>query len=231
MKQNIQAVIFDMDGTLADSERIYQQAEIILLEELGISVKPGHDSSSFIGQSGESFMQWLKDEYQLEQSIDELNQRQINIFLTQGITKLRGFTPTIDFLRVLALNKIPLALASGSSEQVIDAVLGKLKLRNYFQSILSSESVGTHKPEPDVFLRSAEELSVPPQHCLVIEDSYPGLLAAKAAGMQVVTVNSHNDKKFDSQLGQADVFFEDMEAFSLSKIFARYNFTATACTT
>ncbi len=234
MPPQIQAVIFDLDGTLADSEPIYRQSERWLAESLGVDFQP-ESPDRFIGLSTAEYMQWFRREYRLELSVQQLCDLQTRVFLEQGIHHVQPFLPTVDFLKSLHSKQIPLGLASGSEKEIIRALLGQLDLESYFKVALSSSEVGSgkSKPAPDVFLECARQLAMAPQHCLVLEDSVPGMLAARSAGMRVLTIDSQPPTDPDSPgfaqeterlraLQKADLFFPDMRDFDPAHILQHF---------
>ena len=245
MKHKIHAVIFDLDGTLADSETIYRQSERWLCEDLGLPFL-GESSDNFVGVSTTEYMQWFRREYRICTSAEQLCEMQTRLFLEYGVPQVEPFRPVVDFVKYLfrehwqeAQIPVPMGVASGSDKQIILALLQKFGIRAYFQNILSSSEVGSgkSKPAPDVFIECARQLGTAPQHCLVLEDSVPGVQAAQNADMPVIAIDSQeaNDRvsneiqEAKAQLAilqTANLFFENMQAFSIAQILQCFSIEA-----
>ena len=234
MKHKIHAVIFDLDGTLADSETIYRQSERWLCEDLGLPFL-GESSDDFVGVSTAEYMQWFCREYRIHNSVEQLCEMQTRLFLERGIPQVEPFRPVVDFAKYLFRehgqeSQIPISMgvASGSDKQIILALLQKFGIRTYFQSILSSSEVGSGKPAPDVFMECAAQLGAAPQHCLVLEDSVPGVQAAQNAGMPVIAIDSlghgaNSEAKAQLAILQsANLFFENMQTFRIEQILQHF---------
>ncbi|MBH8586778.1 MULTISPECIES: HAD family phosphatase [Thermoactinomyces] len=125
------------------------------------------------------------------------------------------------FLHILQENKVPLALVSGSSPDIIEEILSVTRLSPFFDAVVSSENVKKGKPEPDVFLEAARQLAIRPEHCLVVEDSPYGVEAAKRAGMYCVAIPYLAEKPLPDGFQKADYLVkEGMRCFSAEKTFA-----------
>ncbi|WGK68233.1 HAD family phosphatase [Candidatus Haliotispira prima] len=230
--QTIHAVIFDLDGTLANSEPVYRQSERWLAEYLELPFGT-ESANSFIGLSTQEYMEWFRSEYNIQMNVQELCRLQTRLFLERGIRDVRPFHKVTDFLQSLHTKQILLGLASGSEKEIIRAIIRELDIETCFHTILSSSEVGEgkSKPAPDVFLECAGRLGVPAQYCLVLEDSVPGMQAARAAGMQVITINSQPQKDTDFEqetqrlaaLQNADVFFPNPEEVDASHILRHFH--------
>ena len=202
----IKLVIFDLDGVLLDSESLYKQINLGFFKELGVEIT-NEEYNSFIGISGDKMWGYIKKKGNLEQSIDSLRvdekERKYN-----GL-KENELTPNPGLLALLVLIKskgIPLAIASSGLMKNIQLILEKLKLTRYFNHIISGEMPEKGKPAPDIFLLAAEHFKIDPAHCLVIEDSRNGVLAAKSAGMKCV--GYVNKGSGNQDLSKADLIIE-----------------------
>lgn len=196
----IQAVIFDMDGVLIDSEPMWQQAELAVFSSLGVTICPQRQQQT-VGMTTKAVTaHWYQQSpwssmslQQAEQAVLQHVARQI----TQAGVAKKGLLPLLNQLQQQA---IPTGLATNSPGFLMDTTLHKLQIRHYFATHCSVEMVKQGKPAPDIYLLAAKNLGVAPEHCLVFEDSYTGLSAAKAAGMTVVALPAEHDwhhSKFD----------------------------------
>lgn len=184
-----QAVIFDMDGVIIDSEPRHERAFREIFHELGYGDTHGIHFPDYYGRSDHALWVDFIARHQPSQSLADLTALKQNRFLDLIRTEKPIFTGVPPLVHQLA-NVTPLAVASGSLHVVIDVVLGMEGLRSHFSHVVSVEDVGRPKPFPDVFIRAAERLGVPPSGCVVIEDSAAGVRAGKLAGMRVIAITN-----------------------------------------
>lgn len=182
------AVIFDLDGTLVDSEPLYFAAERRLLGELGVPDFDEEAKRPYIGMSTRAIFADLAAKHGFAEPADVLAARNVEYYLENVRAGIEVFPEMAVFVRGLVAAGVPLALASGSVPEAIATVLEVTGLVEYFGTWLSADHVPRGKPEPDLFLHAAERLGVAPADCVVIEDSWPGREAARRAGMRCVFV-------------------------------------------
>ena len=182
----IQAVVFDLDGVLLDSERLWDQARR--------AVAARHDGrwrdDATTAMQGMSSAEWSK--YMRDVLAVDLTPGQISdLVVAELLERYRHGLPlvpgAVEAVRQIAA-RWPLALASSANRVVIDAVLAVSGLSAEFRDSVSAEEVPRGKPEPDVYLEAARRLGQPPAACAAVEDSASGIRSAVAAGMQVVAV-------------------------------------------
>ena len=181
----MKAVIFDMDGVLVNSEPLHFEFERRIAESLGFSMS-GEDLKPFVGISNFNFWTILKEQYGLKQDVEWLMEndriKRLEFFMAwENIVLIPGVE---DLLKSLRAAGCKIGLASSSPVKMIDVFLEKTNAGKYFDYILSGFDVEHGKPAPDIFLRTAENLGVKPEDCLVVEDSTNGVKAAAAAGMK-----------------------------------------------
>jgi beta-phosphoglucomutase-like phosphatase (HAD superfamily) len=197
MQGAIRAVIFDMDGVLIESEHLWRRAMILGFKEAGMILSEDDCRKTMGLRIGEVIDRWC-DHFQKKDIPEKtIENRIINILLQlieESGTFIQGVPALIAFCRE---KKLKLGLATSSSVLLMNSVLKKLDLVNQLDAALSAENMKYGKPHPEVFLRCAEELNIPPQDCLVIEDSLNGVISAKAAQMKVIAVpdDEHIDVK------------------------------------
>ena len=184
-----EAVLFDLDGVIVDSESHHERAFLQVFDELGYGKTHGIRFADYIGQSDLTvwhvFIARHHPPFELAELAALKQQRYLEI--VRAVEPIFEGLP--DLVRKLAVN-FRLAVASGSQHPVIEAVLAMKNLRPYFSTIVSFTDVRHGKPAPDIFLRAAELLEVAPEKCCVIEDSKPGVAAGLAAGMQVIAITN-----------------------------------------
>ena len=199
------AVIFDMDGVIVDSEPIHEMSFLELWQEMGYDENHGIRFSEFYGKSDRAVWEAFIDKHQPVQSIEELTVLKEDRLIQLLHGKKPIFNGIPNLVQRLAKH-LPLAVASGSVHRIIDEVLKMHDLRRYFYCTASSEDVANSKPEPDVFLLAAKRLGVPRNRCCVIEDTVSGVLAGKAAGMTVFGITNTFDGEALGQAGADQVF-------------------------
>ena len=209
----IQAVIFDMDGVLVDSEPFWQEAEMNVFATVGLHLTRAQCIETtglpIADVVAIRFRQHPWNGKAQEVVSGEITGEVIRIVLERAVP-LDGVPEVLEFFRN---RRLPLALASSSSPELIAAVLGKLSLTDTFQVVHSAEQEQYGKPHPAVFLSTAGQLHTDPARCLVFEDSFNGLIAAKAARMKTVALpmrTQRSEPRFDI----ADVKLNSLEEFS-----------------
>ena len=214
------AVIFDLDGTLVDSEPLYLEADQKIFRPLGIIVEAEH-KKPYTGLSSHCFLADIKKQYDLSISVEELLTRKNAAYMELAQERTHVFPEMRTFVSLLKEHGYPLAVASGSSKEVIDAVLEAADLLTYFDVTLSSSQVKKGKPAPDVFLEAARLLNTPPQACLVMEDSRYGVEAAKNAQMSCIAIPPAEAAPLPDCCYEAEVrFAKGMAEFTAARAFA-----------
>jgi HAD superfamily hydrolase (TIGR01509 family) len=185
-----EAVIFDLDGVLVDSEQRWNGAKEALVREIGgrwLEEAPRR----MMGMSSLEWSVYLRDDLAVPLHADEINREVVRRMQDGYRTKLPLLPGASEAVRALA-GRWPLGLASSANREVIDLVLELAGFGDAFRVTVSSEEVERGKPAPDVYLAAARGLGVDPASCVAIEDSTSGLRAAAAAGMTVIAVpNPH----------------------------------------
>ena len=179
-------MIFDMDGVLVDTEPIYEAMHYRHFEQLGITVTH-QQFLQFIGTTSAEMWSRLRSLFQLSHSLDHLlAQEEVlkkQIFAEHTLTPMPGL---LALLNGLKQKNVPMVVASSSNATHIRYVLQQAGIHQYFSEFISGQHVPNSKPAPDIFLQAARQMAIQPAHCLVIEDSTNGTLAAQAAGMACI---------------------------------------------
>ena len=194
----IQAVIFDMDGLMIDSEPFHFIAYQKVLSDFGINYS-SRDNQKYIGRADIEVSNDLVEINNLSISGAELFELKKKVYIDFLINEIRTKDGLFEILEILKEKKLTLAVASSSPIKEIKLVLDKFSISSFFNVVVSGEFVKKSKPEPDIFLLTAERLKIEPEQCLVLEDSYNGMLAAKKANMKcyVIPGNETKDINFE----------------------------------
>jgi HAD superfamily hydrolase (TIGR01509 family) len=182
----VEAVVFDLDGVLVDSDHIWHEVREGLARERG-GRWTDRSEADMMGMSSTEWSRYLHDVVGLAETPRELNDEVMQRMLDRYARELPLIVGAADAVRRLH-GPFRLAVASSSNRELIDGVLDAAVLADLFEVTVSSEEVARGKPAPDVFLEAARRLEVPPERCAAIEDSANGIRAAHAAGMRVITI-------------------------------------------
>jgi len=192
----VDAVIFDMDGVIVDSEIHWKTTEGYFLQSL-IPTWSMNDQDRIIGLGVHDVYTILVNTYHLQQSKAQflaIYQEMANEIYGQKVSLIEGFT---ELLSTLNNNNIPVALASSSPASWIDVMLQRFSLRESFKVVVSADELaGEGKPSPAIYLYTAKRLGIKPAKCIAIEDSKNGVLSAKRAEMFCIGFrNGFNDEQ------------------------------------
>ncbi|QWB27395.1 MULTISPECIES: HAD family phosphatase [Streptomyces] len=182
------SVIFDLDGTLVDSEPNYYEAGRQTLAEHGVLDFSWADHERYVGISTQETVADWKERYGLRASVEELFTVKNRRYLELARSSTRAYPEMRRFVELLAAEDVPMAVASGSSPGAIEAVLAGTGLDSHLRTVVSADEVAHGKPAPDVFLEAARRLGADPAGCVVLEDAAPGAAAAHAAGMRCIAI-------------------------------------------
>ena len=183
----LSAVIFDLDGVLADSEPWWNEIDATLLAEYGVTYR-GEYHQNVVGVSYQLAVEFYKKVFGLSVPTDELMRRRGEI-ATEFFANRVGLFPNVEeVLEELRQMKLHLAVATSSVSASARPFLDRHQLTEFFEVIVTGEEVERGKPAPDIYLCAAEKLNVSAEKCLVVEDSLSGIAAGKAAKMRVAAI-------------------------------------------
>ncbi|MEO8074580.1 MAG: HAD family phosphatase [Acidobacteriota bacterium] len=211
------AFIFDMDGTLVDNMYFHTEAWGKMLEENGIEMNAHDFLVKTAGKTNREILPTVFGEIS-DDRIAELGDRKESLYRELFLPHRKTVEGVIEFLEVSQRAGIKMAVATAAPAANMEFILDGLDLRKFFDAITTADEITNGKPDPEIFLKSAEKLGVEPQHCLVFEDAVSGFEAAHRAGMKsigIATVNSIEEiLKLDSVV-EARENFTDLDAREL----------------
>ena len=206
---SVEAVIFDLDGVIIDSEPIWDNVRERYVRERGGHYDP-EAQHAMMGMSSTEWSAYIHDELGVETPSEEINGDVVELMAA----RYREHLPLIPGAREAVertARAYPLGLASSSNRPLIDAVLDAAELAEVFRATVSSEEVARGKPAPDVYVEAALRLGVEPERCAAIEDSHAGIASAKAAGMRVIAIPNPAYPPDEDVLAEADIVLPSIE--------------------
>ena len=212
-RMQLNTVLFDMDGLLIDSEPLWQEAGLEALAQFGISLT----EEQYDNTKGLRTPEWLEHWFRLYKVSMVHAPEAITFIEDTAREKIRSkgiVMPGVDYiLPFFAERNFNIAIASSSPMKLIDVVVEKLNIAHYLKAKVSAEKLPYGKPHPQVFMEAAQQLGVQPTQCIVFEDSFNGMIAAKAAKMKCVMVpapQEHYKNRWDA----ADCKLESLADFT-----------------
>jgi HAD superfamily hydrolase (TIGR01509 family) len=198
-----EAVVFDLDGVLLDSEQVWDEVREQLTRERG-GLWHENAQREMMGMSSLEWSAYMHDTLGLQEPPEEISAevvRRLEDRYRRQLPLLDGARDAVEGLGM----RWPLGLASSSNREIIDLVLDVSGLAPSFRVTVASEEVARGKPAPDVYLEAARRLGVAPENCAAVEDSSNGIRSAKAAAMRVVAIPNPHFPPDEESLGLADV--------------------------
>jgi HAD superfamily hydrolase (TIGR01509 family) len=208
----IEAVVFDLDGVIVDSEQVWDAVREELAVERG---GRWHERAQrdMMGMSSTEWSRYMHDVIGLSESPEEISAEVVRRLAGRYAQRLPLVPGAVGAVERLA-TAWPLGLASSSNREIIDLVLAESGLGRLFRATVSSEEVARGKPAPDVYLEAARRLGIDPSSCAAVEDSGAGIRSAHAAGMRVVAVPNQHFPPDDEALQAADVVLSSVDALT-----------------
>lgn len=215
MLKDKEAVIFDMDGSLVDSMWVWKEIDIAYLGKFHLTI-PEDLQRQIEGMSFTETAVYFKERFSLPCTVEEIkadwNQMAWEMYRTRVMPK----PGAIDFLEHCKKQNIKLGIATSNSRPIVDMVLKERGIAPYFSCIMTGCEAKKGKPAPDVYLLTAQQMQVAPEKCLVFEDIVSGILAGKAAGMEVCAVeDAYSAYQREEKKKLADYYIQDFREITL----------------
>lgn len=207
--------VFDMDGVIVDNRKYHVLAWRAFAREHGVPFDTRHFKDHLFGRVNREIFQGLYGHVLPEEEVAAWAEEKEALYrsLYKGhVEPARGL---IAFLRALSAGGVPAAVATAAPRANLDFALDEAGLRPYFLALVDISLVRRGKPAPDLYLKAAEAIGVPPGLCVAFEDSYPGLQSALAAGMKVVGLTTTHTRR---ELGRAHLVVRDFEGLDLGRV-------------
>lgn len=205
----IEAVVFDLDGVLLQSEEVWDAVRERYVRERGGRYDE-EVQRAMMGMSAPEWSQYLHEDAGVQEDPEEINRDVVELML-EAYRRDLPLLPGAEEAVRRAAAAFPLALASSSNREIFEAVLELAGLSDCFQATVSSEEVLHGKPAPDVYLEAARRLGVAPERCTAVEDSQAGIRSASSAGMRVVAIPNASYPPDEEALALADVVVDSLD--------------------
>ena len=205
----IEAVIFDLDGVLLDSEEVWDAVREAYVRERG-GRYDAEVQRALMGMSSKEWPRYLHEHAGVPDPPEEINAKVVRGMRIAYRERLPLIPGSVEALERLS-ERFPLGLATSSNMSLVAYVLAIADLAQYFQAVVSSEKVARGKPAPDVYLEAARQLEVAPESCAAVEDSHAGIRSAHAAGMRVVAIPNASYPPDEEALARADVVLRSLD--------------------
>lgn len=199
MQDKKTAFLFDMDGTMMDNMQYHLKAWEKIVSEEGSKLKSDDVFKQLYGKNTEILSRILTKKKYTPETLKEIATKKDSLYRQLYSPHIKLIQGLREFLADAKHQDVLLAIASGTANKNVDFALDKLQIRDYFDAIISGTDVKTSKPDPETFLKAAEQLGVSPSDCIVFEDVPKGVEAAQLAGMKaIVVLTSHRKEEFES---------------------------------
>jgi HAD superfamily hydrolase (TIGR01509 family) len=212
----IDAVVFDLDGVLLQSEEVWDAVRERYVRERGGRYDEAVQRA-MMGMSAPEWSRFLHEDAGVPDEPDAINRDVVALMLEAYRRELPLLPGAVETVRRVAA-ELPLALASSSNRAIFEEVLRLAGLEDCFAATVSSEEVARGKPAPDVYLEAARRLGVAPERCAAVEDSHAGIRSAKEAGMRVIAIPNASYPPDAEALALADVALESLEQLTPDRI-------------
>lgn len=211
------AVIFDMDGVIADTNPYHSKAFEIFFEKYDIPYDVAEFDEHMYGKHNSYVMRYFFKREIPHGEFVQLEKEKEGLFRKIYKKEAQATAGFLHFLKKLRSKGFKTSIATSAPRANLDLIVDTLGIRAQMDSILTAEDVTRHKPDPQVYLKTAHNLGLPPEHCLVFEDSHAGVSAGQAAGMEVIAVLSTHTKE---QLPPCKYYIYDFENLRLDDLYA-----------
>lgn len=212
---HLEAIIFDMDGVICHTNPYHSLAWKAFLERHGVQATEEEFKDHMYGKSNSYILQHFLGRPVTGDEFDRLEHEKEGLFreiYAPHVEAIAGFEPFFHTLKAAGLST---GVATSAPQANLDLIVDALGIRSSMESLMASEHVSNHKPDPEVYLSSAQNLNATPERCIVFEDSHSGIRAGLAAGMKVVGVLSTYTKE---QLPPCHAYVQDYRSIDLSKL-------------
>ncbi|OGY22830.1 MAG: hypothetical protein A2172_01925 [Candidatus Woykebacteria bacterium RBG_13_40_15] len=210
---NIEAVIFDMDGTMINNMPYHKKTWLEFCKRYGLSLTEEEFKNKYSGKKNDQIFKGLFNKNLSQEEINKYTEEKEQMYRDLYSPLIKEVDGLSDLIGMLKTSRIKLAIATTAPEKNRDLALKKLDLLGAFDVIVGDEEVKHGKPDPEIYLITAKKLQVAAEKCMVFEDSPPGVEAAKRAGMKVIGILTTHSKE---ELNKADLVINNFSELKLA---------------
>lgn len=200
------AVIFDLDGTLLDNNSYHRESWVEYLTSIGRHISEEEFNKNINGRTNKDVVEYIYGKNKSDEEITKHTLEKEALYRKIYKPFIKPVNGLIEFLEILKNKNIPMAIATSGIQPNIDFMFENIPIKKYFKTVVNSSHITKGKPDPEIYLKVALLLNVPPKNCLVFEDAVVGIRSAKAAGMKVIAVATTQPKE---ELAVADMIVDD----------------------
>lgn len=219
MSGRLEAVIWDMDGVIADTGKYHFQAWQDVFQKRGIEFTLEEFKRHF-GQRNDTIIRYAFKDTISPEELDVVAREKEANYRDRVAANVKALPGAIELIKSLRERRIKMAIASSAPPENIHLIIGSLGIEPYFEAIVWGREVTEGKPSPQAFLLAAQKLGMTPANCVVIEDAVAGVAAAKRAGMKCVAVTNTNPRE---KLSEADVVVDSLEKANVDSLARLFN--------
>ena len=211
----LKAVLFDLDGTLLDNNDYHLKAWKQYLKDNKKEISDEDYKENISGRTNKDAVEHIYNKKMSEEEAAQYYLKKEEIYRTIYEPVIGPIAGLPEFLQELEDNNIIMAIATSGIQENIDFMFEHVPIKKFFKKIIKANDIEKGKPDPEIFLKAAEELGVPPKNCVVFEDSISGVQAGKAANMRVVALTTTHSKE---ELKEADLVIEDYKELDFKRL-------------
>jgi beta-phosphoglucomutase len=208
-------ILFDMDGVIVDSLHYHVEASIIFAQKHGFNITRNEVREKYFGRRNQDWMPELFGESLTIDQIHGLADEKEAYFRKIYEKDMKPLDGLIDFLEEMKMNNVPIAVASSAPGENVRFILEKTGIAGYFDAALDESFVTKGKPEPEIYIKAAEAINLPPERCIVIEDSAVGIEAGRRSGAKVIGITTTHNRE---NLPPADLMIDSFKELDFMKI-------------
>lgn len=208
---NAKAVIFDLDGTLIDNNSYHLKTWKVYLEKTGINISEEAYKKNINGRTNKDALEYIYNKNMTDEEAMQYALEKEAMYRDIYKTDIKPVDGLLELLEVLHNRDIPMAIATSGIQVNIDFMFEHIPIKQYFKEVVNSSHISKGKPDPEIYLKTASLLDIPPGNCLVFEDAVVGVNAAHAAGMKVVAITTTQSRE---ELKDADIIIADFKTES-----------------
>lgn len=213
--KELKAAIFDLDGTLVDNNDVHYDAWKKYLKDNGKDISDEDFKENISGRTNQDAVEHIYDKKMSKEEASKYYMEKEQIYRDMYKDDIAPIGGLENFLKELDDHGIAMAIATSGIPVNIEFMFEHVPIRKYFKKIINADDISNGKPDPEIFLKAAQELDIDPENCVVFEDSISGVKAGKAAGMKVVALTTTHSK---DELNEADIVIGDYSELSFEKL-------------